>query len=552
MKKVIKFFSNNLDKIVFIVISVLILNLLFYIFVGSKAIINSDSTFIVDYSIEQIETKSIFPVTWVNSNDFWIYSLIPIMTPLIKLGVNLFISRQIAVFIQTIAFFILLYDFYKKVFNDKKGLIIMVLMFLSGVSGQFMYEMYGDATYGTIVFYMLLCLWLFIKYVKSDFSKKKYLIFFGIILALLTTCSMRFPIYIGAPIICCILYFIYEKGLNKKHVIAILSICISILIGFLINRYMQSTLTFMDNYEYANVVEFSVDFADNVHKSVFDYFFICGATGKNIYSLTLHLNNDFITGSSSPLVVLNFIKFIYAIITFVIPFMLIKKFKEMSNIEKTLYVYVTSFTIIMIFFLILGDLAWWHRYMFTIVFCLNLLYPMFYKYFFANSKKNACLFKLAFALIIASSVIFATSSYINFKNNYIRRNDYQNISDFLLDKGYTYGYALNTSESNLFRTITNGKLQVVRLNNYGTDFELWLTSLRYFDDDYYHGKTFFIRHAEEDDVELQEYADDEYDLGNFTIYTFDSNETVLKYIKTMPKKPIVKSTSKEEKNNEKK
>ena len=206
MKKVIKSINNNLDKIIIIVISVLILNLLFYIFVGSKAIINSDSTFIVDYSIEQIETKSIFPTTWVNSNDFWIYSLIPVITPLIRMGVSLFASRQIAVLLQTLAFFLLLYDFYKKVFNDKKGMIIMILMFLSGISGQFMYEMYGDATYGTIVFYMLLALWLFIKYVKSDFKKTKYLVLFDILLGLLTCFSMRFPIYIGAPIICCIFY----------------------------------------------------------------------------------------------------------------------------------------------------------------------------------------------------------------------------------------------------------------------------------------------------------------------------------------------------------
>ena len=354
MKKVIKSINNNLDKIIIIVISVLILNLLFYIFVGSKAIINSDSTFIVDYSIEQIETKSIFPTTWVNSNDFWIYSLIPIITPLIRMGVSLFASRQIAVLLQTLAFFLLLYDFYKKVFNDKKGMIIMILMFLSGVSGQFMYEMYGDATYGTIVFYMLLALWLFIKYVKSDFKKTKYLVLFDILLGLLTCFSMRFPIYIGAPIICCIFYFCYEKGVNKKQVISFISICFAILVGFLINKYLQSALTFIDNYEYANIIDGSDYFIENVSKSVFDYFFICGATGKNIYSLTLHLNNDFIVSSSSPLVVLNFIKYLYAIVTIIIPFKLIKKFKDMTNIEKTLYIYVSSYIVIMIFFLIFG------------------------------------------------------------------------------------------------------------------------------------------------------------------------------------------------------
>ena len=206
MKKLGKFILDNMDKIIYIGLSIMVVNLIFYIFIGSKVIINSDSSFIIDYSIEQIETNSIFPTTWINSNDFWIYSLIPIITPLIRMGVSLFASRQIAVLLQTLAFFLLLYDFYKKVFNDKKGMIIMILMFLSGISGQFMYEMYGDATYGTIVFYMLLALWLFIKYVKSDFKKTKYLVLFDILLGLLTCFSMRFPIYIGAPIICCIFY----------------------------------------------------------------------------------------------------------------------------------------------------------------------------------------------------------------------------------------------------------------------------------------------------------------------------------------------------------
>ena len=108
MKKIGKFIANNMDKIVYIALSIMVVNLIFYIFVGSKVIINSDSSFIVDYSMEQIETKSIFPTTWINSNDFWIYSLIPIVTPFVNMGVDLFISRQIAVFVQTILFFVLL------------------------------------------------------------------------------------------------------------------------------------------------------------------------------------------------------------------------------------------------------------------------------------------------------------------------------------------------------------------------------------------------------------------------------------------------------------
>ena len=83
MKKLGKFILDNMDKIIYIGLSIMVVNLIFYIFIGSKVIINSDSSFIIDYSIEQIETNSIFPTTWINSNDFWIYSLIPIVTPFI-------------------------------------------------------------------------------------------------------------------------------------------------------------------------------------------------------------------------------------------------------------------------------------------------------------------------------------------------------------------------------------------------------------------------------------------------------------------------------------
>jgi hypothetical protein len=93
----------------------------------------------------------------------------------------------------------------------------MFVIFLTGVSGQFMSEMYGDASYGTVVIFMLLELWLLLNYIKSDYNKKKYLILFTILLAFLTTCSFRFPIYVAAPIICILIYFCYSDGFKKKY-----------------------------------------------------------------------------------------------------------------------------------------------------------------------------------------------------------------------------------------------------------------------------------------------------------------------------------------------
>ena len=101
-----------------------------YIFVGCKNVLNSDSAFITDYSQEQIRTGNIFPEGWNETNDFWIYSLIPIITPLLKLGFGLFAARQTAVLIQSVVLFALLFKlFYEK--NNKKTFLVPGLIIIS-------------------------------------------------------------------------------------------------------------------------------------------------------------------------------------------------------------------------------------------------------------------------------------------------------------------------------------------------------------------------------------------------------------------------------------
>ena len=530
MKKVLEFINNNINKLILIVFSVLAVNMIFYILVGSKALINSDSTFFIDYALEQIETKSIFPTTWVHTNDFWFYSLIPIITPLIKLGVNFFISRQIAVLVQTILFFLLLYDFYKKLFDDKKGAIIMFVIFLTGVSGQFMSEMYGDASYGTVVIFMLLELWLLFNYMKSDYKKKKYLVIFTALLAFLTSCSFRFPIYIAAPIICILLYFCYSDGFKKKYLKILGLVGVALIVGVIGNSILKSNLLFNDNYgDNAPIVE-SKELSKNIGKTFHDYLFLCGATGKNVHSLTLHLTNDFVKGSSSPFIVLNFIKFVYALVTLIIPFMLFKKIKLMTNIEKGLLIYVSSFSFIMLFFLTIGNMAWWHRYIFTVVFVLNLLYPMYYKYYFDKKKNNRIIFKLGLTLVAIASFIFTTGSYINLKENRLRTNDYQYLAEYFEKNNLTLGYANAAIETNLFRTITNGKVQVLRMSYDGKGINYWIVSTRWYKRDYHDGKVFYYRLKDDEEIELEKKAIEKREVGQFVIFIFENNDVVLDYL----------------------
>ena len=84
----------------------------------------------------------------------------------------MFLSRQFAVLIQSIVLFILLFKlFYDK--NKKLNFLIPGLIIISGISSQILFEVFGDATYGTIIVYMLLSLYFVIKYLSN--YKKIYL-----------------------------------------------------------------------------------------------------------------------------------------------------------------------------------------------------------------------------------------------------------------------------------------------------------------------------------------------------------------------------------------
>lgn len=518
-----KWFEKKYNNILNIFLLLLAINLIIYIFLGSKALMNSDSAFIVDYSLEQLKTKSFFPKSWVNTNDFWVYSLIPLITIFIKLGFSLFLSRQFSVLIQTVLLFLILFDLYKKQLNDKKSFKIILLLLLSGISGQFIFEMFGDATYGSIIFYMVLELWLFIRYLNS--SKKINCIFFGIILCLITACSVRFPIYIGAPIICCIFYFIYENGIEKKYIKIFIAVLIAILVGFILNKYLTSVLT-ITSATTINLINNEQAFDFSLNSIIFNYLWLCGATGLNVFSLTVSYNNDLIT-TSSPLVIISFIKFIYSIFTILLPFILLKKTKKMNDSEKIIYIFTCSLLVIILFFLLIGGMSSWYRYLTPVLFFLNLLYPLCYKYNFSKKKKNRIVFNLFMIMVVMSSLFLSITSYYDLKSLNFKQNNYDQLTDFLISKDLKYGYTLTGNEHNLYRLITNDKLQITRINDDGTKPFYWLNSKDWFKKDYYKGKVFFIRKENQESIKLEEKAIKTYTYGEYEIFVFDSNDKII-------------------------
>ena len=522
-----QFIKKNINTFIYIVMGVLALQLIVYIFKGSVAWLNGDSCFIVDYSLDQIATKSFFPSTWYNSNDFWVYSLIPFITIFIKMGFSLLLSRQLSVFLQTILLFLVLYDLYNNCLKDKNGLKIVFLLLLSGISGQFIFEVFGDATYGTIIFYMLIGLWLYIRYQMN--YEKKYMIIFGIFLTLITACSLRFPIYLGAPIICCLLYVFYQKGFKKEYVLFFITCAVAIAFGGAMHFLLRHFLLFRSLYNNVIPINGSDALNNNFFLLLSNYFMLTGASHINVTSLGNMLYNSFISGTSSPLIVFIFIRFIFACITVYIPFNLIKKIKKMSDLEQTIYLFILSFFGIMIFFILIGGMTW-YRYITPVLFFLLLLYPLFYKYTFEKKEKNRIVFGIILASFIATSFIFVSFSYISFSSLKIRKNGYSELVDILVSKDVSFGYLLSDEEFAQYRTLSNGKIQFVSLNTDGKSQLEWLSSNRWIDKDYYHGKVFFMRLDTQDALAFEDKAVEKFRYGNKEIFILEDNQIVLDYM----------------------
>ena len=404
---------------------------------------------------------------------------------------------------------------------------MILLLLLSGISGQFFFEMYADATYGSIVFYMLLEIWLFIKHLSNK-KDKKYLCLLGIILLLITSCSMRFPIYIACPFIIVCLYFIYRDGFDKKYIRLFFTILISTVIGFLINKYLCHSLIIQKSIE-RNVISDPDNLFENIKNTIFYYFWICGSSSLNVHSLTMRTYNSI--HSSSPLILITFIRYIYAIITLLIPFIMFKKFDKMNDKEKVLYIFTTTLMFVILFFLLIGNMGNWYRYLIPVIFFMTMLYPMFYKYYFKDKQKNRIVFEIAIILFVISSFFLTTTSYFNIRKMKIRDNQYQELADFLVSKDLKFGYTTFGNEHNLYRVLTNNKLQVVRLDSNGKEIDYWLNSKDWFSKEYYSGKVFFMRRKTNDKIDLEKLSTNHYEVSGFDIFIFDSHETILDNVK---------------------
>lgn len=527
------FNKNDFDIKSIITISlwgILSLFLVFFIFYGCKSYLNYDASFLVDYAVEQIRTKSIFPAGWYESNDFWIYSLIPLINVFVRLGMSLLASRQLSVLIQSIAIFALLYKlFYDK--TNKESYWVPALLLLSGISGQILYELFGDGGYGSLIFYILLVLFVVQKFLEK--KETKDLVLIGFILLFLSILSLKFPIYISAPLIMVLIYLYLENGLKREYLNLAITIAASFIIGYLIHNILCDNLLYVVNFE-KEIVANKDMLEENLQQVIFQIFSLFGATNTlleygywDINALRLQIN------SNSIMTIFIFVRYIFAIGLFVLPFTLRKKINEFSLKEKLVYLYTIALLIILSFFLIICGMSFWYKYLIPVIFMLTTFYIIFYRHFIKDNVRAKVLFIIMLLLFIIYSIFININFAYSFENKQLRQNYYQGLTDFLVDNDLSFGYEYVGTGKNIYTLLSNGKVRVDWVNNVNGRLEpyLWLSSKTWYEQDKHKGKIFFMRLASEMSMIYEERADYvlDYQLdyeNNMKIFVYEDSDVL--------------------------
>ena len=231
---------ENIINWMFILICVIgVTFTLIYIFYTSTALLTSDSVITDVLSHQQLINKQFFLTNWYYGNEFWFFSL-SIPTSLLSIIIkNNILLRQVSVFITALIFFFLLYH-YGKIFLNKKSTLILILIFLTGISYSILDYFYAFNAYLTVCINSLLLLLLYYNCISQKENRKLYFLLSIIFTFLLNCTSLRYFPSVTFPFVVTELILILVankklklvKILNKENK-TVLKLMIILIVAFL-------------------------------------------------------------------------------------------------------------------------------------------------------------------------------------------------------------------------------------------------------------------------------------------------------------------------------
>ena len=166
---------------------------------------------------------------------------------------------------------------------------------------------------------------------------------------------------------------------------------------------------------------------------------------------------------------------------------------------------------------------------FAVMPVLDSITSIYYKYFFSDKFKNIIVFNLSIIIISLSSLFLTFTSWYDLNTRKVVENPNMGLVAFLEKNGLKYGYYNGLSESNVYRTISNDKIQITRILG---DIKLYyLNSTEWFTEKYYNKETFVIRYFDTEPQDYEKYAIKKLEYGDNLIFVFKTHSDLLKHLK---------------------
>jgi hypothetical protein len=483
---------KKINKVLWITILVTVaFNIVFLMRYNFEA----DSAFFVTLAQEQIRTKSLFPEGMYYSTGLFVLTPNLLVIPFLFVTDNLILARQLAILLLWLVIYILLY----KVFVTTKEKNILGFI----VSSSFFSLFYVDASvvsmhfyqgaYITYIIYQLLFIVLINGIITDNaYSNKKFL---GIVLLYIIANlgEMRNLLIWGVPGVIAYVLLTHLKNeqqfeITKRMVcnLRLLSVlCISILLAFIV-CIMVGKLYGTDGTMRGLTVLPAEYFGRSLYAIITDLFNLYG----NSYKASL-----FSTAG-----IMKIINFLIAILfNIVMPLFAIRNINRFpSESSKFIIVFsiVSSFIYLFVIFLT-GVASREDRYLIPVYNNNILLLAVTSSFVLKKHLKDYLPVGLCAILIYVFVCNFFYLSCQKHSLLYQKFGSFaegvEGITNFLEEKGLQYGYAtfFNAEE---YSILSNNKVRIrgIRLNEKEIMPYNWLTSSRFYEPDYYSGKTFLM------------------------------------------------------------
>lgn len=494
----------------------------------------ADSAFFVTLAQEQIRTKSLFPEGIYYSTGLFVLTPNLLIIPFLFLTDNLVLARQLAILLLWFFIYFLIYKiFVTKNERDLTSFIIASSLFsILYINASVVSMHFYQGAYITHVVFLLLFILLMKKILTDGKYDKSTYICTILIFLLANLGELRNLLIWGVPALLAYLLYIFIKaGWNyelikdlKKEQCFIQVLCCSMMLCFIVSVFLARKYGTFGTTEGLSIL-MAKDYGKSIYAIIVGLFDLFG----NSYMASL-----FSLGGFCKLA--NFIVTIF--INFFIPIFAIKKYKflksEFSRFLVLLLLISSSLYLFIVF--ITGVCISTDRYLIPIYNNHILLTSVIVSQILHNYFKKRTPIAVACILFYVMITNFA---FLGAQKNSFTEQSYgyfaegvEGVTEFLENHELFYGYAtFNNAEEYTILSNNRVKIRSVSFIDENIYSYNWLTASRFYDPDFYIGKSFLMLTNEQ----MEKYFPNglsKLNFGNpieilkykkFTIFVYDYN-----------------------------